>query len=213
MSQTQQKHKQKSTKKYDVVAKKIRKLLSASAQTFIPELCEALKEDWFPEYTEEQIKQVKEARDNIRDKVMEDWSYEHGGRYSEDNIWSDMTIQFWFPDWLRDPVKQTQSAQEILCKAREARIKKRTVISDREKQKLEEVATKLPDSVIIPEQKHEEKLTPLQEEDQQELYGYGLGKFGDTDKSPRELLGDVTDSDQQISLRLSWLAGKRYLMQ
>ena len=68
------------------------------------------------EYTREHLKQVKEAREN-RDKVLEDWSYEHGGRYSEDNVWSNASINIWFPDWLRNPVLQQTTAssrQKIL---------------------------------------------------------------------------------------------------
>ena len=56
-------------KNYDIVSKKIRKLLSATAQTFIPELAEALAKDWYPQLSLEQIKNNKEARESIRDKI------------------------------------------------------------------------------------------------------------------------------------------------
>src|SRR4249920_1947572 len=108
------------TKRYDAVAKKIRKLLSATGQTFIPQLCEALRLDWYPELSEEQIQNDKEARDSIRQKIFKDWSYEAGGRYSEDNIWNDASIDNWLPSWLRNPIQQNAS-KETLKKANEAR--------------------------------------------------------------------------------------------
>lgn len=152
LQQQEQERKKKTTKKYDEVSKKVRKLLSATGQTFVPELCEALKEDWFAEYTHEQIKNVKEARENIRDKIYEDWSSEHG-KYSEDNIWLDVSINHWFPDWLRNPIRQTESAKERQERMREASLLKRISISTAQKQKLEDVATKLPDTVIPPKPK------------------------------------------------------------
>ena len=41
------------------------------------------------------------------------------------NIWSDMTIQFWFPDWLENPVKQTQyTARNIVQSERSKKLRK-----------------------------------------------------------------------------------------
>jgi hypothetical protein len=187
LQQQEQERKKKTTKKYDAVAKKIRKLLSASAQTFIPELCEALKEDWFAEYTHEHLKQVKEARDNIRDKVFEDWSYEHGGRYSDDNIWSDRTIRINFPDWLRDPILQVNKV-EALRMANEAKMHKKTCITEREKQKLEDIATKLPDSVILPKPKE-----PSYEGDDLDLEGgQRFTALGEKGKTASYMKGNIT---------------------
>src|SRR4249920_3754990 len=156
------------TKRYDVVAKKIRKLLSATAQTFIPELCEALRLDWYPELSEEQIHNDKEARDSIRDKIFGDWSRDQG-KHSEDNIWTDMTIRRNLTDWLRNPNSQTESNLERLSRMRDEKMKRKSLISEREKQKLEDVANKLPDSVIIPrqpEQRFEDRWSPIDKDEQ-----------------------------------------------
>ena len=141
-------------KNYDIVSKKIRKLLSATAQTFIPELAEALAKDWYPQLSLEQIKNNKEARESIRDKIFEDWSKDQGP-YSQDNIWSDITIRVRLPKWLKNPTQQmtTVQAREM---AREAKIELKSSISEREKQKLENFATTLPDTVIIPEPKNKD---------------------------------------------------------
>ena len=60
MSRTIQKENEidtnKPTKHYDEVAIKVRKLLSASGQTFIPELAEGLRQDWCPELSDEKIR-------------------------------------------------------------------------------------------------------------------------------------------------------------
>lgn len=188
LQQQEQERKKKTTKKYDAVAKKIRKLLSASAQTFIPELCEALKEDWFSEYTKERIKEVKEARDNIRDKVLRDWSYESGGRYSEDNIWSDRTIERWFPDWLRDPVKQTDSHQEKLARMRETKLNKKLCLNQAQKEKLDDIATKLPDNVIPPPPSE-----PSYEGEELDLEGgQRFTALGEKGKTPSYMKGNIT---------------------
>ena len=78
--------KTKFTKRYDKVVKKIKKLLGATAQTFIPELCEALSQDWYPYLTKEQIQNDKKLRDSIRNKIFEDWSHESIYIRSDDNF-------------------------------------------------------------------------------------------------------------------------------
>lgn len=44
--------------KNDKVSKKIRKLLGVTAQTFIPELCQALKENWFQLYQKAKYRRI-----------------------------------------------------------------------------------------------------------------------------------------------------------
>jgi hypothetical protein len=153
----QQLKKKQSTKNYDAVSKKVRKILSATAQTFIPELCDGLKKDWYPELTQEQIKNDKEARDSIRDKIQLDWS--DTGQVLSENPWSEVTITNNFPDWLRNPTQQDSNSEalELAREARQAKINQKRLISEREKQKLVDFATVLPDSVIPPQPKEEEE--------------------------------------------------------
>jgi len=90
------------TRKYDQVASEVRNLLKATGATFIPKLCYALKEDWYPDRTEKEIQDNEEAREEIRSKILNEWSTENAG---ENGIWMTSSIeQKWFPNWLRDPV-------------------------------------------------------------------------------------------------------------
>ncbi len=59
---------------------------------------------------------------------------------------------------------------------------------------MEELATKLPDTVIIPEQKPiQPKYTPLDDEElDKELHSLQMDNFGETGQSLRELYGDIT---------------------
>ena len=151
-----------STRNYDSVSKKIRKLLSATAQTFIPELCEGLRKDWYPESTQEQIKNNKEARDEIRDKIQLDWSTT--GQVLSENPWNESTINASFPDWLRNPTQQ-DSTEEARRLSREANIGKKISITEREKHKLESFVTTLPDTVIVPEPR-EKSSTAVDDDDE-----------------------------------------------
>ena len=188
----QQQKPNKSTKKYDKVTKKIKKLLGATAQTFIPELCEALKQDWYPYLTEEQIRNDKKIRDSIRDKILEDWSNE-SMYHSEDSIWSNGVILRWVPKWLKNP-----SEKLTMETARDAKIKSKSQISEREKQKLEQIVEELPDSVIVQEEE------PVPDE---EFYGtlqeLGVAPYGETGKSTRALTGDISEHAYKLFAALT----------
>jgi hypothetical protein len=190
----------KPTKKYDKVTTKIRKLLGATAQTFIPELCQALKDDWFPTMSEKDLQNNKGIRDAIRERIFEDWSSERG-IYSQDNIWSDATINNWLPTWLRNPIQQ-ESNKENLRKATEIRkIQLKSSISEREKQKLDQIAEDLPDSVIVPDR--EEETEDEKEQWNQTFQELGVAPYGETGKSTRQLTGAISESAYKLFAALT----------
>lgn len=207
-----QKHDEKlkrrqNTKNYDAVSNKISKLLSATAQTFIPELCEALTKDWHPKMTQEQIKNDKQLRDEIRDKILEDWSYDYNVLKGH-NIWSELTIKTYFPDWLRNPTQQ-DSQTEALELAREAKINKKLLISEREKQNLLDTATNLPSTVIVPEPK--EKTTTVEDDDDERWEQSIPSKYreiGEKGKTVSEQLREIRAAAITLFQRLT---EKRYM--
>ncbi len=88
------------TKKYDTVSDKVRKLLTATGTTYIEELCEALAEDWYPHLSHDMIKTMEDPRQEIRNKVLDDWSKE---RNPNGGIWKTSSIEsHYFPKWLKD---------------------------------------------------------------------------------------------------------------
>lgn len=169
------------TKNYDEVANKVRKLLSATAQTFIPELCNALKNDWFPTMPEKDLQQNKGIRDAMRDKIVNEWSNESVFSHSQDNIWKESTIKLYFPKWLRNP-----SEKLTMEAARNAKIKETSLISEREKKKIEQIAQDLPEEVIPEEE--ERKPNFLTDETMHEL---GVAPYAETGKSRNELTRDI----------------------
>lgn len=193
----QQQQRKQSTRNYDAVAKKIRKLLSATGQTFIPELCEALAKDWYPQLSKDQIKSNKQVRDEIRDKILLDWSKDL--RVLSDNIWSDQTIIQNFPDWLRNPTQQdsTEQTLQLAREARQAKINQKRLISERERQKLDQVATNLPDNVIIPEPR--EQVEPVSDE---ELTDLGLASYGSSDRTMHSIRNGIHEHARRLFAEL-----------
>jgi hypothetical protein len=138
--------------KYDEVVKKMRKILGA-ATSFIPDACEALRQDWYPEINQEQIKHDSEARDDIREQVLIDWSYE---RNDTQGVWSDLRIQFCFPDWLRNPNKQTADyLEKAAANSRMGYLARKfgsaSIQIEAQKPAIEKLVQKLPEPINIPE--------------------------------------------------------------
>jgi hypothetical protein len=104
------KKKSEKTPHYDQAATEVRNLLKATGATFIPKLCNALKEDWYPDRTEIEIQNNEEAREDIKDKILRDWSLERAG--DEMGVWKESSIMQWFQicvPWLADPVRQQRA--------------------------------------------------------------------------------------------------------
>jgi hypothetical protein len=107
------KKKSEKTPHYDQAATEVRNLLKATGATFIPKLCYALKEDWYPDRTEIEIQNNEEAREEIRDKILRDWSIEEAGH--EMGVWKRSSIETWMKlgtPWLMDPGLQQQRKSE-----------------------------------------------------------------------------------------------------
>lgn len=190
----------KPTPKYDKVSNKIRKLLSATAQTFIPDLCRALREDWYPTISEDEIHHNKSFREYIREKIFDDWSSEQG-IYSKDNIWNNATIKVSLPDFLKNPAKQTESHLEKLARMREEKLKKKFSLSQPQKDKVKQLAEELPDSVIVPEEEEEEpKNKWLTDEVLHEL---GAAPYGETGRSTSALTGDISEHAYKLFAALT----------
>lgn len=90
------------TPNYDKISNNVKKLLTATAATYIPELCDALRKDWFPRATNSTFarEENKPVRDEIRERILDDWSNQ---RNWSDSPWGDDSIRQWFPDWLKNP--------------------------------------------------------------------------------------------------------------
>ncbi|HEX7178371.1 MAG TPA: hypothetical protein VF220_01510 [Nitrososphaeraceae archaeon] len=197
MQQQEEQKRKKTTKRYDEVCKRIRKLLDATAQTFIPELCEALAQDWYPDLSKDEIKNNSEARDKIRDKVFSEWSNERGN----DTPWGERAIRLWLADFVKNPDKQTDEwHNKLIDAAAESRIARKSAIDEREKQKLDKIADSLPNSVILPPEREQESESGLTPEVAQEL---GVSKYGDTGKSRNQLMGAISESGYKLIAALS----------
>jgi len=193
----------KPTKKYDEVSNKIRKLLSATAQTFIPELAEALKDDWFPTMHHKDLQNNKGLRDEMRDKILNDWSSESPYSHAKDNIWNDRTILWFLPKWLKNPNKQGESATEHANLMNEAKIAKKIAISEREKQKLQQLVDELPDDVIVPDEGEGNEKAEKEQKFWETAQEIGVAEYGETGKSRRELVGDIMGNAYKLFAALT----------
>jgi|SRR5215831_8645353 len=203
MSRTQQRASEreedfsdKPTPRYDKVCENIRKLLSATCQTFIPDACRELRHDWCPNFTDAEFKEYKGAQDKIRERLLDDWSKE---RNSEDGIWKEDTIGRFLPDWMKSPYRQ---AATNLQKAREAKLLKKISITEAEKQALHRYATKLPESVIAPEPESEVNTPGYSVERQPLLRGLGespkkniMTIYGEINRTAKDLYMAITQED------------------
>jgi hypothetical protein len=135
--------KTENTKRFDAIGKKINKLLTATAGTFIPELAEALKDDWYPHLSYDIIKVNKDLQDEIRDKILSVYSYD----WREGAPWANATIQNFFPDWLRNPTMQESNKENVkiasAAAAYQRKIGQQRAIFEREIEKLPEVPKEL----------------------------------------------------------------------
>lgn len=134
------------TPNYDKVCQNVRKLLSATCQTFVPEACDALRRDWFPGVSDHGMRENIKSQNMIRQRIYEDWSRESNG----EGLWKESTINIFFPGWMRSPARQADAASR-LEKVREAALLKKISISDEQKRALSRQAERLPENVIISE--------------------------------------------------------------
>lgn len=105
----------KPTPALDEIKNKINKLLAAGVATFIPEACNALKQDWVPNMSNEVLKQNPALQGAMRNKILGSFAKER----TIDGIWKESSIESCFEDFLRYPSFQ-ESNKENSKKGREA---------------------------------------------------------------------------------------------
>lgn len=71
-----------------------------SMMRLIPQLCDALRKDWYPNLTDEQIRGNKQAVKNIKIKILQDQSKELKYAFTQRRTAAAEVIQSCWPDWL-----------------------------------------------------------------------------------------------------------------
>lgn len=131
------------TPKYDKVCKAIKKIASATAQTYIPKACDALRADWYWDVSDKMFKENTLWQHAIRDRVYDDWDRDR----NSEGLWKETYIRQWFPEWLRRDASEIQQD-----KLRQARNKYQSLIGDKKKQEILRLADSLRESVIPPQE-------------------------------------------------------------
>lgn len=92
------KKKSEETPKYDARSIQARKYIIGGAAIFIPDLCKDLRDDWYPEATDEDFKNnIDNIRNEIKHRVTRDWSID---RIGNTDGWAAETFTRLWPDWL-----------------------------------------------------------------------------------------------------------------
>lgn len=86
------------TPNYDTKSTDANKYVEGGATVFIPDLCEDLKEDWYPKASYEEIKKTDYIRNEFKHKVMEDWAIDKDK--SGKGVWWPQLISMLWPWWL-----------------------------------------------------------------------------------------------------------------
>ena len=129
------------TKKYDQVTVKVKKILFATG-TYIPELCEALKDDWYPDASYDDMIKDEAAQSEIRERILDDWSYERNQELSDMLKWSNIYIEKCFPKWLKRKY-DTQGRQDTIMSKK---LDNFLQLVEAQKPKLDAVAEQLPEA-------------------------------------------------------------------
>ncbi len=87
----------KPTPRLDAIKNGVNKLLSATAATYIPESCDALRQDWFPSMTDEIMKKNPAVQEAIREKILDTYATER----VYDGVWKESSIKVFLSPWLR----------------------------------------------------------------------------------------------------------------
>lgn len=105
------------TPHYDIVSVEARKYIIGGAAKFIPDLCYALKRDWFQNETEAEIRHMPEKRNRIKHKVLEEWC---NSETSDKLGWGKATIWRLWPDLVRVPEQEETEKDETELAMRDA---------------------------------------------------------------------------------------------
>lgn len=177
-----------STKKYDIVGMDIRKLMTASLAKFIPDLADALKEDWYPHLTKDMIQANPKVREEIAHKIVGDWSKEE----NDQGVWSSKGIGNYIPSWLKNPanIEAGKMGREVqLAQRYQKKVESQKEVFDLIKQ--------------LPKPPEE-----LKEDLDEVIGGWSTGpskyhRLGDDKKSPLTKMGDIRDGCRELFFALT----------
>lgn len=136
MSKQQVVKKRESTKHYDEVCSKIRRIIGAGV-TYMGDLCDALKEDWYPHLTTDMIQHDPDLRSEIRERILDDWSNER----NKEGHWQDDYIIRNLRDWVKDPDAIVRGDASGQAKA----LKKFTKAVDEKRKMMDRLVNELPE--------------------------------------------------------------------
>lgn len=172
----------KPTPRLDAIKNRVNKLLSATVASYIPESCDALRQDWFPNMSDEVMKKNPGIQEAIKEKILDIYAVER----SHDGVWKESSISVYWRDWLKNP-KMVESGGENLEKARDKRLLNKYLTNVQEQKKtFDKIANALPEAPKPIEESDEQIQTtgdatiyePKQKELPTPLESYELGVRG-----------------------------------
>ena len=179
----------KPTPKLDKIASDFYKILSATAAKFIPDACEALRQDWDVSLNALKNPNNKGLRDEMRERILDRFSKDREPRA----IWNDDVVKHFFPDEFRNPVavEGTKGAIES------ARATKATKAA---KKYQEKIRTK---SLIFDKLSKDLPEPPNEPEEEVVTGGWSIGpskyqRLGGETKSPLTKMGDIRDACRKL---------------
>lgn len=190
----------KPTPRYDAKGSELKKLTTAIGAKYIPELAEALKQDWFYNVDISYFRKEtsKASRDIIRDRILEDWSKDNGNP----TPWNDNTIIMYFPEWLKNPNVKIGAVVANLQKANEANAKRYQKKVQEQSRQIERLAVQLPEP---PKEPEPELIYP---HEGMETWPSKYQKLGESTKSPLTKMGDIRDGCREL---FTALTEKKYM--
>lgn len=192
--------KEKATPHLNAIQKKVNKILKATAASYIPEACEALKQDWVPHMTDEtlRLRENMGLQKEMRNKILRTFCIGLTDD-EEDGIWTEVTFRGYWPDWLRNPTQQA-AAELNIPKANQAKLEKKISSFNAEAQtqrkSLERIADNLPElppTIHQLTQEHYSNYQYREEDEPTEFQSLGgkqtiLGQYGEINKPAQDLI-------------------------
>lgn len=133
----------KPTPHLDAVQNKVNKLLKATAASYIPEACEALRKDWNPTMPDAIFRQSENLalQKQYRQKILETFAVEYN---PTDGVWAEHYIQMYWPKWLTNP-KQEEVAQKMQSAKEAKKVSNFIHFAQEQTKSLDKIAAKLPE--------------------------------------------------------------------
>jgi hypothetical protein len=156
------KKKSEDTPNYDAKSVEARKYIVGGAAIFVPDLCEALRQDWYPNVPHDEIFKTSELRNEIKHRVLEEWCSD---RTADGVGWARPTIWRLWPDWLAEPRTGEKKEEAQIYQA----YRNFMTQTRKNKQEVSNATSSFPEVPVEPEEpeptpvEHKEKmLTPKQ---------------------------------------------------